>query len=382
MGLTDHPFISSEQIDFYDTVTRFVRDQIQPHINDWDEAETIPNQLFEQVAELGLFGIGYPEELGGFTDDPFYKVLTSLALAKAGSGGLLAAMFSYDIALPPLVLDKNHPLREQVVTQVLAGKQRAALAITEPGAGSDVANIQTRAVKDGHEYVLNGSKTFITSGMVADWYTVAVRTGGDGAAGVSLLLVPRDAPGFTRSPLKKMGWWCSDTATLYFDNCRVPAANLIGPENAGFAFIMQNFNNERLGLASQAWGLANTAFEDALAWAQERKTFGKPIIHHQVVRHKLTDMKARLDATLAYLLEVTWRVQQKKAKPADLAQLKNQCTDLLEYVANEAVQILGGSGYMRETRVERIYRETKVLSIGGGTREIMNELAARQHGWL
>lgn len=375
-------YFTPEHLAFRDSVARFVDEQIIPHINQWETDGRLPSTLYQQAAELGLFGMGYPEELGGYEADPFYKVICTIEMARAGSGGLLANLFTQDIAIPPLVLDKQHPLREPVCTAVLAGEQRAALAITEPSGGSDVANIQTRAVRDGDDYVVNGSKTFITSGMDADWYTVAVRTGGEGAAGISLLLIPRDAPGFTRTPLKKMGWWCSDTATLYFDDCRIPASNRIGPENAGFPFIMQNFNNERLGLAAQAWGLANAAFEEALDWAQQRKTFGKPIIHHQVIRHKLTDMRTRLDAARAYLFEVTWMMSENKAKPSDLAQLKNHCTDLVEYIAPEAVQILGGAGYMQETKSERVYRETKVLSIGGGTREIMNELAARQHGWL
>lgn len=374
-------YLSQEHQSFADSVSRFVDEQILPHINQWEENGRLPHSLYQQAAELGLFGMGYPEELGGYEADPFFKVISTLELARAGSGGLLANLFTHDIAIPPLILDKQHPLRRQVCQAVLAGQQRAALAITEPNGGSDVANIQTRAVQQGDNYIVNGSKTFITSGMDANWYTVAVRTGGEGAAGISLLLIPRDAVGFSRSPLKKMGWWCSDTATLYFDDCQVPVANRIGPENAGFAFIMQNFNNERLGLAAQAIGLANAAFTEALDWAQQRKTFGQTIIKHQVIRHKLTDMKARLDACQAYLFHVTWLIQNKQATPADVAALKNQATDLVEYIASEAVQILGGAGYMRETKSERIYRETKVLSIGGGTREIMNELAAKQLGW-
>jgi len=226
--------------------------------------------------------------------------------------------------------------------------------------------------------VVNGQKTFITSGMRADYYTVAVRTGGPGAAGVSLLLVERDRPGFSRTPLKKMGWWASDTATLYFEDCRVPVENLIGEEGAGFKTIMLNFNDERLGMASSCTSFSRLCLDEAIAYARERQTFGKRLSEHQVIRHKLVDMAQRVAATQAFLEMLTWRVEQGDNPVAEICMLKNQATQTMAFCASEAVQIFGGAGYMRGSKVERIYREVKVNAIGGGTEEIMKDLASRQ----
>ena len=249
------------------------------------------------------------------------------------------------------------------------------------GAGSDVAQLATTAKRDGDAYVVNGSKMFITSGMRADWTTVAVRTGGPGAAGVSLLAIERDTPGFTRAELKKMGWWASDTAELAFDNCRVPAANLIGAEGQAFPLIMRNFNGERLTLAASACGAAQACLEDAVAWARERKTFGQPLIAHQVIRHKLVDMVERIEATRALIDDLAARLDAGEQPVAQTAMAKNYAARTMQICADAAVQILGGSGYMRGVRVERIYREVKVMMIGGGAEEVLKDLAARQLGF-
>ena len=268
-----------------------------------------------------------------------------------------------------------------MLPEILAGRKISALAITEPGAGSDVANLQTRARRDGGDYVVNGCKTFITSGMRADYYTVAVRTGGPGKDGISLLVIEREMPGFTRTPLKKMGWWASDTATLYFDDCRVPVGHLLGEENQGFTLIMRNFNRERLGMAAGCAGYAQVCLDEAVAYARERETFGRKLIEHQVIRHKLVDMAMRINATQAYLESVAWRIGQGENAVADICLLKNQATQTMEFCAREAVQIFGGAGFMRGPKVERIYREVRVNAIGGGAEEIMRDLAARQLGY-
>src|SRR5581483_865492 len=245
----------------------------------------------------------------------------------------------------------------------------------------DVANIKTKAVRDGDHYVVTGQKAFITSGVRADFLTTAVRTGGDGMGGVSLLVIEGDTPGVSRTPMKKMGWWCSDTAQIYFDNARVPVANRIGPENQGFMAIMLNFNSERLALAAQANAFAKVCYDEAIAYARERQTFGKPLIKNQVRKHKLVDMKTRIEAVQANLDLLACRVDQKHMPVAELCMLKSFATTSLEFVANEAMQILGGAGYLRGSKVERIYRETKVLTIGGGSLEIMKDLAGRQLGF-
>jgi acyl-CoA dehydrogenase len=252
--------------------------------------------------------------------------------------------------------------------------------VTEPSGGSDVASLRTSARLEGDHYVVNGSKTFITSGMRADFITLAVRTGGIGAGGISLLLIEGNPPGLQRTPLKKMGWWSSDTATLYFENCRVPAANLIGEESAGFRTIMLNFNDERLHGAALSIAFAQVCLAEAIAYAKERVTFGKPLTHHQVIRHKLVDMAQKIEASQALLEILTWRLEQGDNPVAEICMLKNQATTTLAFCASEGVQIFGGAGFMRGAKVERIHREVKVAAIGAGTEEIMKDLASRQMG--
>ncbi|WP_029922863.1 acyl-CoA dehydrogenase family protein [Nevskia soli] len=376
------PFYSGEHEAFRTQLRRFVEREVVPYIDQWEAAGELPRELHRKAAEAGVLGIGFPEAYGGIeVPDSFYGVVLTEELARAGSGGLIASLMSHGIASPPVMHAGTPEQKERFLAPVLAGEKIAALAITEPGGGSDVANLRTTALRDGDHYVVNGSKTFITSGMRADLLTVAVRTGEAGLGGVSLLVVEASTPGFTRSKLDKMGWWCSDTATLYFDDCRVPVANRIGPENAGFMAIMLNFNNERIMLAAQAWAFAQVCYEEALAYARERHTFGKPLISRQVIRHKLVDMKMQIDAVKAQLDILCWRVTKKQMPVAEVCLLKNLATRMLEEVAGEAVQIFGGAGYLRGAKVERIFRETKVLSIGGGASEIMKDLAARQLGY-
>jgi acyl-CoA dehydrogenase len=374
-----------------DTVRRFAESEIAPHVQAWDDAGEFPRALYARAAELGLLGLGYPEALGGTPASYSLKLPAWIALARHGkSGGVLASLFSHNIGLPPVVLHASDAVRSEVVPAVLRGEKIAALAITEPGGGSDVAALRTTARRDGDHYVVNGEKTFITSGMRADWITVAVRTGeGRGAGGISMLLVPGDAPGLSRTRLTKMGWWCSDTATLHFDNVRVPARYLLGNEGAGFRMVMGNFNGERIGLAAGALGFAQACLDEALAWSRERKTFGAALIEHQAVRHKLVDMQMRIASTEAWLEAVSAEGDAHEAASrfnapewvAQVCMLKNHATQTMQFCADQAVQILGGMGFMRGTVSERIYREVKVMMIGGGAEEIMKELAARQMGW-
>jgi acyl-CoA dehydrogenase len=325
-----------------------------------------------------MLQLGFPEEYGGLPTDGFFRIILSEELAQAGSGGVSASLMSHTIGSPPIARLGSEAMKRRVLPQVLSGEKISALAITEPSGGSDVANLRTTARREGDHYIVNGQKMFITSGVRADYYTVAVRTGGPGMGGVSLLLIERDTPGFSRNKLRKMGWWASDTAQLFFDNCKVPVENLIGEENAGFIGIMLNFNSERLGMAAGSYGFAKVCLEEAIAYARERETFGRPLIKNQVIRHKLVDMAMRVNAVKAYLESLTWRVEQGERPVAEICMLKVLATMTLEYVANEAMQVLGGAGYLRGGKVERFYRETKVMSIGGGSIEIMKDLAARQ----
>ena len=364
------------------TVRAFVDKEIAPHVNEWDETGGFPRELHKKAAAIGLIGLGYPEELGGFKEgvDVFHSLIASEELARAGSGGLIAALMTHGIGLPPIIALGSEELKRRVAPPVLAGDKIIALCVTEPSGGSDVANLKTRARREGDDYVVNGEKTLITSGYRADFLTVAVRTGGDGAGGLSFLLVEADRPGVSRAPLKKMGWWMSDTASIHFDDVRVPVENLIGGENSGFAGIVVNFNMERLSMAAQAIAFSRVCIEDAADWALERQTFGKPLVKHQAIRHKLAEMVRQTNASQALLDNCAWRVKRGESPIADLALLKVQATRTMEFCAREAMQILGGAGFIRGCRVERIYREVRVMAIGGGSEEIMLDLAARQMG--
>ncbi|MGJ5176185.1 acyl-CoA dehydrogenase family protein [Bradyrhizobium oligotrophicum] len=378
--MTKSPFYTAEHEAFRDVVRRFVDKEIAPFANAWDEAGEFPRALYAKAAEIGLLGLGFPEEFGGVPSDQFMHIVASQELARAGCGGVSASLMSHSIGAPPIARAAKPEVRARVLPEILAGRKISALAITEPSGGSDVANLRTKAVRDGDHYVVSGEKTFITSGMRADYITVAVRTGGPGAAGVSLLLVSGDTPGLTRTRLNKMGWWASDTATLHFDGCRVPAENLIGEEGQGFKLIMHNFNSERMGMAASCTAFARVCLDDAIGYAKERQTFGKPLAQHQVIRHKLVDMAQRVAASQAMLEMLAWRLGQGDNPVAEICMMKNQATQTMAHCASEAVQIFGGAGFMRGIRVERIYREVKVNAIGGGTEEIMKDLASRQMG--
>lgn len=367
------------------TARRFVEQELRPHVNDWEEAGAFPRALYRQAGDLGLLALGFAEAEGGIPASYRQLQVLNEELCRTGCGGLLASLFSHRIGAPPIVHGGAPELRARVLPGILSGEKISALAVTEPGGGSDVASLATTAVRVGDHYTVNGCKTFITSGMRADWITVAVRTGGAGAGGVSVLLVPGDTPGLARTPLKKMGWWCSDTAELHFDQCRVPAANLLGAENAGFALLMRNFNDERLMLAMHACYLAQACLDEALEWARQRKTFGKALVQHQAVRHKLVEMATRIEATRAFIDSIVARLDRGPGAAAEavaqVCMLKNFAAQTMQACAGEAVQILGGMGFMRGTVAERVYRDAKVYMIGGGAEEILNDLAARQLGW-
>lgn len=381
-------YYTAEHLAFADAVCKFTAQEITPFVNDWEENETFPRELYRKAADVGLLGLGFPEEFGGIADtDAFHVLLAAIELAQCGSGGILASLLSHSIGAPPIKNAGSDEMKARVLPQILSGEKISALAITEPGGGSDVAGLTTKAIRDGDDYLVSGEKIFITSGIRADYYSVAVRTDptAKGANGVSMLLIDGETPGITKTALKKMGWWSSDTAQLHFDQCRVPASNLIGPENFGFMVIMQNFNMERFFLAASSYGFAKVCYEDTLDWAQQRKTFGKRLVDHQVVRHKLIEMATQLHATRALLEDTAWRLNQPNQQGNDLVaqicMLKNLATRTMQMCADHAVQTLGGMGYMRGTRVERIYREVKVNMIGGGAEEVMKELASRQLGY-
>lgn len=378
----DLPFYTDEHRAWRDSLRRFIDERLVPYVSQWDEAGAVPRELHREVAEFGLTGLGYPEKYGGIEQgtDIFHSVIKAQELARMGAGGVATALSTHDIALPPVIAAGSEEMKQRVAPAVLAGDKIMALAITEPGGGSDVAAIQTRAHREGDSYRVNGSKTFISGGMNADFITTVVRTGGDGARGLSLLLLERDMPGVSATPLKKQGWWASDTATLHFDDVLVPAANLIGEQDAGFPLVMNNLNRERLMMAAGALGAARACLQDAADWASERMTFGKRLIQHQVICHKLVEMCRRINAGQAYLERTAARMQRRQQCAADIAMLKVDATLTMEFCAREASQVLGGASFIRGGRIERIYREVRVNAIGGGSEEILRDLAARQLG--
>ncbi|HOK07530.1 MAG TPA: acyl-CoA dehydrogenase family protein [Syntrophales bacterium] len=364
-----------------ESVRRFIAREIAPHLEEWEEEGIFPRELYHKAAAAGFIGLGYPEEYGGTPADTFHMVAYTEEIVRCGSVGLASGLGSSAIALPPILALGTEEQKRRFIPPVLAGDKVAALAVTEPGGGSDVAGIATRAVRRGGSYVVNGSKTFITSGSRADLVTTAVRTGGSGRGGISLLVVEKGTPGFTCSRrLKKMGWWCSDTAELSFEDCEVPAENLLGNENGGFMGIMVNFQKERLYLAVQAHAVAEMALELSIRYAKERTAFGRTLAGFQVTRHKLAEMATLVEAAKRFDYSVAAMIEAGRSVVKEVCMAKNFATRACEKVVYEAVQIHGGYGFCREYPVERLYRDSRLFAIGGGTYEIMNEVIGRQMG--
>jgi acyl-CoA dehydrogenase len=376
------PWCTDERRALRDLVADFTAREVVPHLAAWEEAGQVPRELHRTAAAVGLLGAGFPEDVGGSGGDLIDTlVVTEQLILSGASGGLVAALLTHGIALPHMVATGDPDLVDRFVRPTLAGELIGALAITEPGGGSDVAGLRTRAVRDGGEYVVDGAKLYITSGARADFVTTAVRTGGPGHTGISLLVVERGRPGFAVArTLDKMGWRCSDTAELVYTGVRVPAANLVGAEGSGFLQIAQQFRAERLSLAVQAYATAQRCYDLVVPWVREREAFGRPLAARQVVRHEMADMAREIDVARTYVRVVAARVVAGEPMLAETAMAKNTAVRACDTVVHRCVQLLGGMGYMREHEVERHYRDARILGIGGGTTEIMNEIIAKQLG--
>ncbi len=378
-------FETEEHAQIRETARKFARAHIAPHGAQWEEDEEFPVELYDVASRAGIQGIGYPESVGGQGGDFSHVLVACEEIILVGrSVGTVVGLGTHGIALPPIVRFGTAEQQARFVRPCLESGRISALGITEPGGGSDVASLATKAVRDGDVYVIDGAKTFITSGTRADFVTTAVRTGGPGHGGISLIVIEKGTPGFSVSKkLKKTGWWASDTAELRFDGCRVPVANRIGPENGAFPMIMMNFAAERLALAGQCVAIAELAYRESVAYARDRQAFGKPIMGFQVTRHKLADMASQIAAARALTGEACVRMLRgdDMAVAGLAAKAKNVATDMCTAVCDQAVQIHGGYGYMRETLVERLYRDARLYPIGGGTREIMNEVIAKTEGY-
>ncbi|MGA3488625.1 acyl-CoA dehydrogenase family protein [Micromonosporaceae bacterium DT55] len=385
MNLIDTP----ERRQLRELTRSFVTREIVPHLDGWERAGELPRDLHRATAKVGLLGIGFPEAYGGSGGDLLDMVAVNEEILYAGaSSGLIAALFTHGISLPHMVqaaqfgADGADALIDRYVRPTLAGELIGSLAVTEPDGGSDVAGIRTTARLDGDHYIVNGAKTYITSGVRADFVTTAVRTGDEpGASAISLLVIDKNTPGFTVGrKLEKLGWHCSDTAELAFSDVRVPRANLVGAENSGFFAIMQNFAAERISLAVQAYATAQRCLDLTIEWCRQRETFGRPLAKRQVVRHKLAEMSTRVDVARTYTHAVAARAAAGEQVFTEVARAKNASVAACEWVVSEAVQLHGGFGYMREAEVERHYRDARILGIGGGATEIMNEIIVKGIG--
>jgi acyl-CoA dehydrogenase len=378
------PPFTDEHTQLRETINRWVSEEIVPHLDDWEAAREFPRQLYSRAAELGFLGLKYPEALGGQGGDYVHDAVWAEELAAAGaSGGVGAGLGAHTgIATPPVYRFGTPDQHERFLRPAIRGERIAALGITEPGAGSDVAGIRTRAERVDGGYVVNGSKTFITNGVRADFLVCAVKTTADGGhQGISFLILEREMPGYeVVGKLEKMGWHSSDTGELSFTDVEVPAENLLGEENRGFYLIMENFAWERLLMALGAVGAMRRLLATALAYAAEREAFGRPIGRFQAIRHKIAEIAVKAEAGRALTYHALRRYVDGDDVIADVTKAKLYTQRACVEVADECVQILGGYGYMREYGVERALRDARLGPIGGGTDEIMREILGRQLG--
>ncbi|MGH3712213.1 MAG: acyl-CoA dehydrogenase family protein [Micromonosporaceae bacterium] len=376
-------FETPERQTLRESCRTFVQREIVPYLDEWERAGELPRELHKKTAAAGLMGVGATEQVGGdggtLVDA---MVLTEAFMAAGASGGVMAGLFTHGIALPHIIAAGDAAQIDRWVRPTLAGELIGALGVTEPDAGSDVASLRTTARRDGDHYVVNGAKTFITSGVRADFVTTAVRTGGEGYPGISLLVIEKGTPGFTVSrKLDKMGWLCSDTGELAFADCRVPVANLVGAENTGFVQVAQQFVAERVSLAVQAYATAQRCLDLTVAYARQRHTFGRPLISRQVIQHRLVGMRQKIELARTYTRGVAERFAAGENPVAEACLAKNSAVEACDWVVDQAVQLHGGMGYMRESEVERHYRDSRILGIGGGATEILTDLAAKLYGY-
>jgi acyl-CoA dehydrogenase len=366
------------------TVRGFVQRDVRPFQDQWEADGELPRSLHKRAAELGLIGLSYPTSVGGGGGDAIDALVLAEEIHYAGAAsGVFASLFTSGIALPHLVAAGDPTQVERWVRPTIEGDLIGSLAITEPDGGSDVAGIRTSAKRDGDEYVINGAKTYITSGVRADFVVTAVRTGDAGAHGLSLIVVEKGTPGFTVSrKLAKMGWLCSDTAELSYVDVRVPASQLVGTENTGFVQIAQNFVSERIGLAVQSYACAQRALDVTVEWCRLRETFGRPLISRQPVQNTLAEMARRVEVARVYTRSVALRAAAGETNlVTEACFAKNTAVEAGMWAVDQAVQLHGGMGYMRESEVERQYRDMRIMGIGGGTNEILIGLAAKTLGF-
>ncbi len=378
------PYFTEEHETVRRTIRKFVESEVAPFVDDWEEKGEYPASIFKRMGELGFLGLRYPEEVGGQGGDYFMGIVLAEELVRCGCGGFpMAVAVQTDMATPPIHQFGTKDQQERFLRPAILGEKIAALGITEPNYGSDVASLRTRAVRAGDEWVINGSKMFITNGPRADFITLVVRTSdAPGFKGISIILVELDRPGISISrKLDKVGMRSSDTAEISFEDVRVPASNLLGEEGKGFSYIMWELQGERMIAAAAAVSMANHAYDLALDYAKMRKQFGQTINQFQVISHLFAKMATEIEVCRQMTYATAYRFARGEVPSKQISMVKLACAQMVHWVADRALQIFGGNGYMMENPIQRLWRDSRLYRIGAGTDEIMKEIISKQLGF-
>lgn len=378
------PYFSSEHEILRTQVRRFVETEIKPHARAWEDAGFVPREVLRRMGKLGFFGIRYPQRYGGSEMDVLASVVLAEELGRSTFGGVaITVLVHTDMASVHIYNSGTQALKDQFMPDIISGTKIVAVAVTEPDAGSDVKNIRTTARRNGNDYLLNGTKMFVTNGVYADLYCVGAKTAREArpSESISMFLVEKDRPGLrVGKRLEKHGWLSSDTAELIFENCRIPVSNLLGTEGRGFYAIMHNFQNERIVMGAMAMGEAQAAIDLTLAWVTQRHAFGSPLWSKQTIRHRLAMLAARVEAGRQLVFHAAWLAGRGIEATREVAMVKAYCGELVNEVMHACLQFHGGMGFMRESTIERMVRDARVHAIGGGATEVMlEEIAKRMH---
>lgn len=371
-------FFTEEHELFRQSIRAFLEKEVRPNIEQWEEDGSIPREIYKRFGEMGFMGATFPEKYGGMGLDTFYSVVYTEEMVRMNSSGFSTSIGAHaGLALAHMNAEGTEAQKQKYLVAGLKGELIGCLAITEPGGGSDVASLTTKALRDGDHFVINGSKTFISNGVLSDYIVAAVRTGGPGAKGVSMVIIDRDTPGVSATALKKLGWHASDTGEIAFDNVRVPVENLLGDENKGFFYIMQHFASERLGMALIGVAQAQLAIDLAIQYMAEREAFGRPISKFQVLRHRIAQLSSEVMANRAFVYTLYRRFQDGDYIIKEAAMAKLVATQLSDKVCYECMRIFGGYGYMESYPMARLLRDSQLGTIGGGTSEVLCEIISK-----
>jgi len=374
-------YFNEEHHMFRNAIRKFVEKEITPYADEWEKDGKFPRELYKKMGDMGYLGVRFPEEYGGSGLDWFYIGILVEELCRGKSAGVVVDILLHmEAATHCISMYGTLEQKQKFLVPAIKGEKIAALGVTEPDFGSNVAGIRTSARRVDQYYIINGSKTFITNGTIADFITLAVRTGGDGSGGISLLLFPTDVPGFSARKLRKVGVQSSDTAELFFDDCKIPVENLLGNENSGFRYIMESFNGEKIVLALISLGVVNVIWEETMRYGLERYVFGKPVLKHQYWRQKMADVATRIEAARQLVYFALDKLNRDNRPTPACAMAKLYATETVKWVATECAQVFGGYGYMEEYAISRFYRDVMAFTIGAGTSEIMREIIADSVG--